>query len=103
MNAVNRILGEVIRPPTNAEKTEAFPAYWYAKDVLKGRFPEGEKAIATDPVVSYAYARDVLKARFQEGEVAIVAHPSCVTNYLRLFPEAKLDWAMNGLIDWTEL
>jgi len=23
--------------------------------------------------------------------------------YLKAFPDAKLDWAMNGLIDWTDL
>jgi hypothetical protein len=129
MNAVNRILGEAIRPPTEAEKTDPQWAYHYAKNVLKGHWPEGEPAIATDPYYAYRYARcvlkgrfpegektlaadpwsayhyaeDVLKGRFQEGEVAIAAHPSCVTNYLRLFPEAKLDWAMNGLIDWTDL
>jgi len=57
MNAVNRILGEAIRPPTEAEKTDPQWAYHYAKNV----------------------------------------------EYLKAFPDAKLDWAMNGLIDWTDL
>ena len=45
-------------------------SYWYARDVLHGRFPEGETEIASDAEWSYRYARDVLHARFPEGETA---------------------------------
>jgi len=30
-------------------------AYYYAHDIIKGRFPEGEKAIASDPKWASAY------------------------------------------------
>ena len=46
-------------------------AYGYAKDIMKGPFPKGEKAISTDTQLSYWYAHDVLKGRFPEGENAI--------------------------------
>jgi hypothetical protein len=53
-------------PPMTPEE-----AYLYARDVLEGRFAEGESAIAQDAWYSYLYARYVLKGRFAEGEPAI--------------------------------
>jgi hypothetical protein len=103
MSTVSRILGEAIRPPTEVEKRDPHWAYWYAKDVLDGRFPEGEAAIATDPYWAHWYALNVIKGRFPEGEAVIATDPKCSEQYLKIFPEAKLDWAMNGLIDWTDL
>lgn len=130
MNTTSRILGEAqkVRPPTDKELTDPYQAYWYAIRVLDGPFPEGEAAIATDARYSYyyamhingpfpegeaaiatdpqwasLYARWVLNRRFPEGEPAIVKDPDYSTMYLNAFPDAKLDWAMNGLIDWTEL
>ena len=46
-------------------------SYWYAVNVIKGRFPEGEAAIATRAIWSYHYAKYVLKGRFLEGEKSI--------------------------------
>jgi hypothetical protein len=48
-------------------------AYYYALQVLKGRFQDGEKAISTDAEYSYRYAKDVLKDRFEAGESAILS------------------------------
>jgi len=45
--------------------------YWYAQDVLKGRFLEGEVTIAQDGHLSYCYARNVLNGRFPEREPTI--------------------------------
>jgi lambda repressor-like predicted transcriptional regulator len=50
---------------------EAKLAYYYARDVLNGRFPAGEAVIAKDAGLSYCYAKDVVKGRFPEGEAAI--------------------------------
>ena len=79
MNTTDRILGEAskVRPPTKDELTEPYQAYWYAARVLKGRWPEAEEAIAKSP----GYAK----------------------LYLIRFPEAKLEWAMNGWLDWLDL
>jgi hypothetical protein len=49
-------------------------AYDYAKDVIKGRFPEGEQAIAKSSKYAYMYAKDVIKGRWPEGEAAIAKH-----------------------------
>jgi len=51
---------------------ELTPAYWYAQDVIHGRWPEAEPIFATDPQYSYVYARNVLDGdRFELGEKAI--------------------------------
>ena len=128
MNTTDRILGEA-RPPTKMELTSPpwaydysrnvikgrWPegeaviatapqwAYYYAIDVIEGPFPEGESTIATDPWSAYAYAADVLKRRWPEGEPVIARDPHYSTKYLKQFPEAKLEWAINGLMDWTDL
>ena len=85
------------------------PAYAlnYAKYVIKGRFPEAEPAIATTPH-AYEYAKDVIGGRFPEAEEAIakntsVANPHLAKSYLELFPQAKLEWVMNGWLDWLDL
>jgi hypothetical protein len=49
-------------------------AYWcveYAQDFIKGRWPEGEAAIAQNGSASLIYAKDVLKGPFPPGERAI--------------------------------
>jgi hypothetical protein len=132
MNTTDRILGEAkrkVRPPTEDELTGPYDAYWYAIRVLKGRFPEaepyiakspyhaylyasnvlmgrfpeGEPAIATDPDYAHLYARNVLMGRFPEGEPAIATDPLSAEPYLKKFPEAKLEWAMNGWLDWLDI
>lgn len=46
-------------------------AYYYARNVIGGRFELGEEAIATDGYYSYHYAYMVLGGRFELGEAAI--------------------------------
>jgi hypothetical protein len=106
MNTTDRILGEAsrsVRPPTKKELTDPRSAFNYAKYVLKGRFPEGEAAIATDDTYyAYEYARDVIGGRFPEGEAVIATDPYRAKDYLEAFPEAKLEWAINGWLDWLD-
>lgn len=53
--------------------TTAETAYWYALKVIKGRWPEGEAAIATDPL--WAAAGDAYRteaeARFGADYVMV--------------------------------
>jgi hypothetical protein len=121
------------RPPTKSELTDPEKAYFYAFEKISRRFPEGEAAIATSPYWSYHYARRVIRGRFPEAEAAIatsrwalnyawhVIHeleaggrwpeaeeaiakdPEDAKFYLEHFPEAKLEWAMNGWLDWLDL
>jgi hypothetical protein len=69
-------------------------ACWYARDVIKGRFPKGEPAIAKDPEWAYWYACNVIKGRFPKGESAIAKDPEWACWYARSvikgrFPEAE--------------
>jgi hypothetical protein len=132
MNTTDRILGEAMTPyqkrihkdPIIASKwaikhrqrfpeaepyiatrpaTSPYSAYHYAREVIGGRWPEGEAAIATSPYSAYYYARDVIGGRWPEGEAAIATSPDYAKFYLKQFPEAKLEWAMNGWLDWLDL
>ena len=51
--------------------TNAKDCYDYVRDVLKGRFELGEKAISKDTYYSYYYAYEILKDRFELGEETI--------------------------------
>ena len=55
--------------------SEAEYAYRYAVTVINGRFPEGEAAIATDPKYAFLYALYIIKGRWPEGEAAIKSDP----------------------------
>ena len=128
MNTTSRILGEAMTPgqkriykdPVMAGRwafkhrrrfpeaepyiaTDPLWAYYYARDVVKGRFPEGEAVIATYPGWAYQYAVNVLKGRFPEGEATIATDPHRAKLYLKQVPEAKLEWVMNGWLDWFDL
>jgi hypothetical protein len=76
-------------------------AYWYAKDVIKGRWPEGEATIIKNPHWAYNYTRDVIKGRWPEAEEAI-AKSEYKDWYHEKFPEAKDDWILNGWLDWLD-
>ena len=51
-------------------------AYWYARDVMKQRWPEAEPTIRTDPQWAYGYARSVMKQRWPEAEPTIRTDPA---------------------------
>ena len=46
-------------------------AYYYARDVIEGRWPEAEPFIMQDPARAYYYARDVIEGRWPEAEPVI--------------------------------
>ena len=60
---------------------DAKGAYFYARDVIKGRWHEGEKLIASDPERAYKYANYVIKGRFPEGEKVIASNSICAYYY----------------------
>ena len=61
---------------------DPWTAWQYAK-VVKGRFPEGEKAIASNPTTAYFYARYIIKGRWPEGEKAIASNSDDAYYYAR--------------------
>ena len=58
-----------------------YAAYNYATDVIKGRFPEGEKLFASDPFWAYKYAKDVMQGRWPEVENLIASDPKWAYYY----------------------
>ena len=50
-------------------------AYWYARDVMKQRWPEAEPTIRTDPYWAYRYALDVMETRWPEAGPMIRTDP----------------------------
>ena len=83
--------------------TRPLLAYHYAHCVIKDHWPEAESVIATDPFSAHRYAINVLKGRFPEAEAVIATDPEWAKEYLKAFPEAKLEWVMNGWLDWLDL
>ena len=54
---------------------EPHAAYRYARNVVRGPWPEGEAAIARDSLAAYCYARNVVRGPWPEGEAAIATDP----------------------------
>ena len=54
-------------------KQAPFWAYWYAKNVIRGRWIEAEPIIMRSPYRAYRYAKDVIKGRWFEAEPTIMA------------------------------
>ena len=80
MNTTDRILGEASADKWSSRVIQdPWAALYCATKLIKGRFPEGEAAIATNPIASYKYATEVIKGRFPEGEAAIATSPGCAT------------------------
>jgi lambda repressor-like predicted transcriptional regulator len=61
-------------------------AYDYAKNVVKGPWPEGEDLIARDYETSYMYAKNVLRGPFIKGEPGIAKHANYAVNYAKNGP-----------------
>ena len=59
----------------------ALYSYLYAKDILRGRFYEGEAVIATHPTFAARYAADVIKGRWPEAEATIALDAEQAFNY----------------------
>jgi len=77
-----------------SKENNPYLAFSYARRIIKGRFPEGEKAIAKDPLRSYDYSLMVLKGRFPEGEKVIAKDSGFSFLYAKViiggrFPEGE--------------
>jgi hypothetical protein len=80
VTAVNRVQEEfkgLVNPK------DAFDLYLYARDVIKGRWPEAESILVADPKRAYYYAMDVIKGRWPEAENTILTDPSIAFMYAR--------------------
>lgn len=57
------------------ERDLLISAYLYARDVVKGRWPEAEPSIVKDLQWAFPYARDVIQGRWPEAEPTILKSP----------------------------
>ena len=78
---------------------DAFHAYLYAENVIKGRWPEGEAVIAKDAQYAYHYAKDVIRGRFPEGEEVIFSD-EC---YKELYNEEFTTREFNSFWNWKRV
>jgi hypothetical protein len=72
-------------------------SYLYARDVIKGRWEEGENIIATHIYFSYCYAKSVLKSPFHLGHPIIFSSPF-KDDYLDFLKYIKYD--LNEIGEW---
>ena len=89
-----RYVKMINKPVPAAEDQLSMDSYyslWYAKEILKGPFPEGEYKISKLPEYVCAYA-ELLNKRFILGEPAILAakYTHYWFIYKRLFPDAPM-------------
>lgn len=75
-------LGRNARRAAEAKALEsAERAYYYAKEVIKGYWPEAEPVMMTDPGLAFRYAKYVIKGRWPEAEAAIMTDPGAASSY----------------------
>jgi len=68
-----------------ADAMTAKEAFYYAREVVKGRWPEAEKVIAADPKWAFYYASEVIKERWPEAEAIITSDPDWLNYYANHF------------------
>ena len=78
-----RRIKKVVEPEVIASGRSRL-AYFYARYIIKGRFPLGEPVIATDALNAFSYARFALKAPFPLGEPVIAVSEYAASYYLWL-------------------
>ena len=70
-----------LKPILNAIKKSPDLAYYYAVNVVRGRWEEAEPVIIKDPEWAYRYARDILRARWPEAEPHIKTNDYAKSSY----------------------
>jgi len=86
-------LYEDVKQHPDPSKMTPWQAYYYARDVIKDRWPEAEPTIMQHPGWACAYARDVIGDRWPEAEPIIMRDPQWACYYARdvkgRWPEAE--------------
>jgi hypothetical protein len=62
-------------------KKDPGSAYYYSRDIIKGRWLEGEEAIKKNPGWAYYYSVNIIKGRWPEGEKIIKKDPEWAYEY----------------------
>ena len=79
-------------------------AYYYALEILKGRFELSEKTIAKNAQYSYLYAGKILNAPFPLGELTIAKSPWYSYLYALYVLKARFELGEPTIInsDWRQ-
>lgn len=74
-----------INTKARLDKLKMLPdeAYYFAKDVIKGRWPEAEPYIMQDDMTAFYYARDVIKGRWPVAD-SIIMNSEWARDYLNI-------------------
>ena len=77
--------------------TDYYLSYYYAFNIINGRWEQGEKNIATDPAWSYCYARDVLKNAFYlcHSNIFNSSYKKPYINFLK-----SINYDLNEIGEW---
>lgn len=78
-------------------------AYWYAEEIIKGRFRLGEQIIATNPEFSYSYANNIIKGRFELGENIISKSPKYSYRYAAHILNSRFPLGESAIATHAEL
>jgi len=74
-------------------------SYYYARDIIKGRWEKGELDISKDAYYSYCYAIEVIKGRWELGEAAISKDARYSSHYAKHVIKGRLpDFMHNQMI-----
>jgi len=78
---------------------DTFSSYWYALNVIKGKWKKGEPAISKNAQCSYYYARHIIKGRWELAEPTISKNAFYSCWYAKYVIEGKLpDFMHNQMI-----
>jgi len=74
-----------INTKARIDKLKKWPyhAYYIAKEIKKGRWPEAEPYIKNDARWAYFYARDIIKGRWPEAD-SVIMNSRWAVEYLNL-------------------
>jgi hypothetical protein len=64
-----------LEPIAHILKRDSWYAYRYAKDIIRGRWPEAEPYIIKDSWYAFMYAQYVIRGRWEEAESVIIKEP----------------------------
>jgi hypothetical protein len=73
-------------------------AYFYAREVIKGRWKEAEQYIINDSEYAYLYAKAVIKGRWIEGENIIATNSGWAYLYALDIIKGKLPENMHNMM-----
>jgi len=64
---------------------DAYRACLYNRVIIQGRWHEVEPIMMQEPRLAYNYAKDIIKGRWYEAEEIIASHHECKDGYIQEF------------------